>query len=76
MTREEFDKMCPIKKFKVLKSKDIWITNEILEEIRDKDLALKRARKSNSPVHWAFAMQERNRVGKLVYKARADYFEE
>ena len=40
------DAMCPVKHFKVSHSNDPWITNELLEEIRDKDLALKRARKS------------------------------
>ena len=74
--REEIDKMCPLKNFRVSKSRDVWITNELLEEIRDKDLALKRARKSGDANHWAYARHERNRVGKLIDKARADYFEE
>ena len=74
--RTEIDKMCPVKKFKVYKSNDPWITNEILEEIRDKDLAIKRARKSKTPQDWAFARFERNRVGNLIDRARADYFME
>ena len=53
---------------------DPWITNELLEEIRDKDLALKKARKSGREDHWSFAKNERNRVGRLVELARRDFF--
>ena len=74
--RNEIDKMCPVKSFKVFQNRDPWITNEILEEIRDKDLALRRARKSGKLEHWLFAKNERNRVGRLVDKAKSDYFED
>ena len=39
------DKMCPVKVFKAAANKDPWITNKILEGIRDKDLALKKSQK-------------------------------
>ena len=74
--RREIDKMCPLQKFKVPERQDPWITNEILEEIRDKDLSLKKARRTNNAGHWSFARAERNRVGKLVDNARANYFKE
>ena len=66
--RKVIDQMCPIKNFKVPSSKDPWITNELLEDIRDKDLALKKARRT--------ARRERNRVGKLIASARRTFFEE
>ena len=74
--RSEIDKMCPVKTFKVAANKDPWITNEILEEIRDKDLALKKARRTGKHHDWAFARNERNRVGRLIEVARKDFFEE
>ena len=74
--RTEIDNMCPIKIFKVSKSRDPWISNEILEEIRDKDNALRRARRTSNAEHYNFAKSERNRVGKLVDKARANFFED
>ena len=49
---------------------------ELLEEIRDKDLALKKARKTGKDEHWKIARLERNRVGRLVELARRDFFEE
>ena len=72
--RDEIDKICPIKTFRVSSSPDPWITNELLEEIRDKDLALKRARKTGKDDHWYFAKNERNRVGRLVQLARREFF--
>ena len=73
--RSEIDKMCPVKSFRVSKSRDLWITNELLEEIWDKDNALKRARRTGDAFHLNFARSERNRVGKLVDKVRSDFFE-
>ena len=74
--RNEIDKMCPVKSFKVSKSRDPWVTNEILEEIRDKGLAIKKARKSGRADHLLLAKNERNRVEKLVDRARAIYFKD
>ena len=44
--------MCPTKNFKVSAGMEPWITNKLLEEIRDKDLALKKARKSRKDGDW------------------------
>ena len=74
--RTQIDITCPVKSFKVTASRDPWITNEILEEIRDKDLALQRARRTGKGEHWSFARNEHNRVGRLVELARKDFFEE
>ena len=74
--RDLVDKICPVKTFKVSASSDPWITNELLEEIRDKDLALKKARKTGKEEHWLVARNERNRVGRLVELARKDFFSE
>ena len=38
------DNMCPLKKYKVAKAKEPWVTNEILEMIKDKDRLLRRAK--------------------------------
>ena len=63
--------MCPIKSFTVSKSRDPWITNKFLEEIRDKDLAMKKARKNGKLEHLLLTKDERNRVGRMVDNARA-----
>ena len=74
--KAEIDKMCPVKVFKVAAGRDPWIRNELLEEIRDKYLAMKKARKYGKAKDWVFARNERNRVGRMVEVARRDLFKE
>ena len=47
--RETIDPICPLKSFKIKQEKEPWITNELIEIIKDKDLALKRAKKKKDP---------------------------
>ena len=44
---QEIDIMCPQKHFKIKNKKDPWISDELLEQIKDKDNLLKKATKSN-----------------------------
>ena len=39
------DRMCPMKQFKVKKYRDPWISSELIELIKEKDRALKKAKK-------------------------------
>ena len=68
--------MCPQKLFRVREVKEPWITNEILEEIKDKDLALHLAKRSNKAEDWLNAKADRNRVGRLVDQAKADFLKD
>ena len=70
---EEIDLMCPIKSFKVKKSREPWITNEAIEAIRDKDRALRKAKKSGKEEDWAVARRERNRIGRELELLRSDF---
>ena len=47
-----------------------------MEEIKDKDLALRRARHSGKLEDWATAKLERNRVGRLVEQVKSDFLRE
>ena len=47
--------MCPLKTFKIRKFKEIWVSNEILELIKDKDAALRKAKRTKSETDWAIA---------------------
>ena len=46
------DRMCPLKRYKVPQAKDPWITNEILEMIKDKDRLLRKAKKRKLAADW------------------------
>ena len=67
------DDLCPIRTFRVKEQKEAWITHEALEAIRDKDRALKRAKRSGREEDWATARLLRNRVGRDLENLRADY---
>ena len=65
--------MCPIKTFRVNEQREVCITNEAIEAIRDKDRALKRAKRTGSMIDWDTARRLRNRVGRDLENLRADY---
>ena len=44
--RGTIDNMCPLKDFRIKQKKEPWISNELIELIKDKDNLLKRAKKS------------------------------
>ena len=55
------DEMCPIKNFSVKQEKEPWITPELLELIKDKDHAIKKAKKKqDDPNLWKQAKRLRN----------------
>ena len=74
--RSEINKMCPIKTFKVKEVREPWVTNELLEEIKDKDRALKTAKRSRKAEDMRVAREIRNRVGRMVTGARAEFLKE
>ena len=76
MYRSILDKinvMCPMKSFRVSEFKEPWMTNEAIEAIKDKDLALNRARRTRKEEDWARAKEMRNRVGRDIENLRKDY---
>ena len=67
------NEMCPLKDFKIRNSGKPWITNELLEQIRDKDRALRRAKRSSNPEYWKIARRLRNDCLRDVRNAKSDY---
>ena len=70
------DEMCPLKLFKIKQEKEPWISNQLIELIKDKDYALKRATKSKDPLLWAESKRLRNNCTKRLRDARADYIKD
>ena len=69
------DKMCPLKNFKVRASDKPWFTNELLEQIKDKDKALKRAKKTGKSNDWKIARRLRNDCLREVRRAKTDFIQ-
>ena len=63
--------MYPVKLFKTKVIRDPWITHEIIELIKDKDRALKKAKRSGNPLHWQTARRLRNDCLRIVRNAKA-----
>ena len=70
------DKMCPLKRFKIAQEKEPWISNEILEKIKDKDRLLRRAKNRNTEQDWDIAKNCRNRTNYLIRQAKANFINE
>ena len=76
--RKTIDEMCtcPLKTFKIKQVKEPWISNRLIELIKDKDSALKRAKKKKDPQLWNEAKHQRNNCIKRLRTARADFIKE
>ena len=73
---KSIDNMCPLKTFKVRSTDKPWFTNEILEQIKDKDRALKRAKKSGKNDDWKLARRLRNDCLKEVRRAKSNFIQD
>ena len=72
----EIDDMCPMRRFTVKKYDDPWITNEIIEMIRDRDELFRFARRSGKEEDWRVAKAVRNEVAGYIRNAKADFLVE
>ena len=70
------DVMCPLKKYKVAQAKEPWITNEILELIKDKDRLLRRAKNKNTQQDWDLAKNARNNLNFQIRRTKANFVQE
>ena len=72
----EADKQCPVKTYKIRNSKPYWLTNEIIEQMKDRDYFYQKAKKNESEDDWNIAKFHRNQVNFNVRRAKADYIKE
>ena len=68
--------MCPLKKFKVAQAKEPWVTNEILEMIKDKDRLLRRAKQKDSLIDWEIARNVQNNTNSQIRRAKANFIQD
>ena len=70
------DNSCPLKTFNIKQQNEPWVTAPLIELIKDKDYALKQAKKRNDPQLWIEAKRLRNTCTNRLRKARADFIKE
>ena len=67
---------CPIKHFKFAKEKKPWITNNILDVFKEKDAALKRAKRTKNIDNTNLANFLKNRAKYIAREATQNYHTE
>ena len=67
------DILCPIKLLTVVDSKPRWLSNALLYQMRDRDKAFKKARKTNLYEDWNTAKQLRNILSMDIKTAKANF---
>ena len=65
--------MCPLKVFKIKKYKEIWVSDEMLEMIIEKDAALRKAKRTKNDHAWVIARRLRNNCLSKIRKAKSDF---
>ena len=73
---EYINVICPLKERKVKEKGELWVTNEILELIYDKDKAWKRAKTSKDPDDILTAKRLRNYTLSVIRQAKANYVQQ
>ena len=71
---EILNDMCSIKVFSFSKEKQPWINHELLNQIANRDDALRRARRTGTSDDWVYAMKMRNKTKILINRAKMDYY--
>ena len=75
IVKRNIDEMCPLRLFKIKQEKKPWISTQLIELIKDKDHALKRAKKLKDPLLWAEAKRLINSTKRLM-DARAKHIKD
>ena len=72
----EANKQCPARTYKIKHNKPCWLTNEIVEQMKDRDYFYWKAKRTSDEDDWNIAKFHRNTVNFNVRRAKADYIKE
>ena len=73
---QEAEKMCPVRQYTIRNSKPPWLTNELIEQMKDRDYFYCKAKRTNNEDDWNIAKFHRNQVNFNIRKAKADFVKE
>ena len=63
----------PKKRFKISYNRRVWLTQELIEIGRDRDIAARYARRKKHEAAFARARNIRNEYNRAIYSAKCDY---
>ena len=67
------DEMCPIRTFRIKNYRPNWISDELIEQIKDRDYFYKRAKLDNEEDSWNIARHLRNVTNANIRHAKKDF---
>ena len=70
---EEVDKQCPMRSFHIQNYKPSWITDELIEQGKDRDYFYKKAKRTKDEDDWNIAKHLRNLTNRNFRQAKAEY---
>ena len=70
---EEADKMCPIKEYKISNMKPPYLTNDLDEQMKERDYFYTKAKRTGDTADWNIAKFNRNKVKINIRKAKTDF---
>ena len=73
---ETLDVMAPIREFKFGNTKPGWLSNDLMEMMKDRNRALKKATKTKLDKDKKYARTIRNLVNQYIKNARSDFIQE
>ena len=71
--KKELDFCCPIKKYTVRGTRPKWLTNTLIEQMKDRDYFYKKAKRSLNQDDWNIAKHLRNTTNFNIRQAKANY---
>ena len=72
----EADKTSPLRKFCIKNTKSCWLTNELIEQMKDRDYFYRKAKTLSDEDYWNIAKFHRNQVNFNICKAKADFIKD
>ena len=67
------DKMCPIRTFNIKNYRPDWVTNELIERIKDKDYFYNTAKETGDLDAWNIVRHLRNQTNANIRSAKRDF---
>ena len=67
------DSMCPLRSFSITNYRPDWMTNELIEQIKDRDYFYKKAKKKGGADSWNIARHLRNVTNANIRQAKRDF---
>ena len=67
------DVMCPIRSFHIKNYRPEWMTNELIEQLKDRDYFYSKAKKEKSEDSWNIAKYLRNATNSNIRQAKRDF---